>query len=71
MSSPTGPSDRSSSPTSVKLGDDEKLILGEDVEGPNGNILIHRGTRPTGLLLEKLVELNEIGMMSKEIKIFR
>ncbi|MGD8810571.1 MAG: response regulator [Gammaproteobacteria bacterium] len=68
---------------SVKLADisnmeeDEKLILGEDlvlgedVEGPNGNILIHRGTRLTGLLVEKLNELNEIGMMPGEIKIYR
>lgn len=59
------------------MGEDEKLVLGEDivlgedVEGPNGNILIHRGTRLTGLLLEKLIELNEIGMMPEDIKIFR
>jgi CheY-like chemotaxis protein len=53
----------------VILGED--IVLGEDVEGPSGNILIHRGTRLTGLLLEKLVELNEIGMMSEDIKIFR
>lgn len=61
----------------TKMADDdnlilgEDLVLGEDVEGPNGNILIHRGTRLTGLLLEKLVELNEIGMMSDELKILR
>jgi len=53
----------------VFLGED--LVLGEDVAGPNGNILIHRGTRLTGILLEKLGELQEIGMMSDEIKIFR
>jgi len=50
-------------------GDD--LILGEDVVGPNGNILIHRGTQLTGILLEKLVELNEIGMMADAVKIIR
>jgi len=51
------------------LGED--LVLGQDVEGPNGNILIHRGTILTELLLEKLTELNEMGMMSDELKIFR
>ena len=50
-------------------GDD--LILGEDVVGPNGNILIHRGTQLTGILLEKLVELNEIGIMADAVKIIR
>lgn len=50
------------------LGED--LVLGEDVEGPNGNVLIHRGTKLTGDLLEKLTELNEIGMMPDELKVF-
>jgi CheY-like chemotaxis protein len=49
----------------------DDLILGEDVVGPNGNILIHRGTQLTAVLLEKLVELNEIGMMPDAVKIIR
>jgi CheY-like chemotaxis protein len=49
----------------------DDLILGEDVVGPNGNILIHRGTQLTAVLLEKLVELNEIGMMADAVKIIR
>lgn len=51
------------------LGED--LIVSEDIEGPNGNILIHRGTKLTGSLLEKLTELNEIGIMTDELEVFR
>jgi len=51
------------------LGED--LVLGEDVHGPNGSIYIHRGTKLTGLLLEKLNELHEIGMMPDQLKVIR
>jgi two-component system, chemotaxis family, chemotaxis protein CheY len=49
----------------------QELVLGEDISGPTGNVLIHRGTRLTDVLLEKLIELNEIGMMPEMIKIIR
>lgn len=46
-------------------------VLGEDVQGPNDNFLIHRGTKLTGALLEKMTELKEIGMMPDELKVYR
>lgn len=58
-------------PESENLVLGEDLVIGEDVEGPNGNILIHRGTKLTGILIEKLNELNEIGMMPDTLKIIR
>ena len=58
-----------SSDENLVLGED--LVLGENVEGPNGNILIHRGTKLTELLLEKLNELHEMGMMPGSLKVFR
>lgn len=49
----------------------EDLILGEDVHGPNGSVYIHRGTKLTTLLLEKLDELREIGMLPDQLKVIR
>ena len=54
-----------------KLRPTHEMILGEDIAGPTGNILMHRGTRLTDALLEKLIELNEIGMMPEMIRIIR
>jgi len=54
-----------------KLAPAPELVLGEDIVGPNGNILIHRGTRLTDVLVEKLIELNEIGMVPEMIRIIR
>jgi len=51
------------------LGED--LVLGEDACGPNGMILIHRGTKLTPILLEKLNDLHQIGMMPDNLKVFR
>ncbi len=47
----------------------EDIVLGENIEGPNGAILIHSGTRLTAVLLEKLRELDEIGMLPDSLKI--
>lgn len=47
----------------------EDIVLGANVEGPNGAILIHRGTRLTAVLLEKLRELDEIGMLPEDLTI--
>lgn len=53
----------------VFLGED--LLLGADVFGPDGAIFIHAGTKLTGLLLEKLNELNKAGIMADDLKIVR
>ncbi len=47
----------------------EDIVLGANVEGPNGAVLIHRGTRLTGVLLDKLRELDEIGMLPETLTI--
>jgi len=61
----------SDNPSAENLVLGEDLIIGEDVAGPAGNILIHRGTKLTSVLIEKLNELNEIGMMPDNLKVFR
>jgi CheY-like chemotaxis protein len=53
----------------LRLGED--MILGEDVEGPGGKVFLHRGTRLTPVLLEKLDELREIGQMPGSLKVYR
>jgi CheY-like chemotaxis protein len=50
------------------LGED--IVIGEDVKDPSGAVFLHRGTKLSTYLLEKLQKLQEMGMLPEELKVF-
>lgn len=50
------------------LGED--IVIGEDVTDPSGAVFLHRGTKLSTYLLEKLQKLQEMGMLPEELKVF-
>lgn len=60
---------RMSADTELMLG--EEITLGQDAAGPDGVVYLHRGTILTPLLVEKLSELQSIGRLPEQLKVYK
>jgi len=60
---------RMSADTELMLG--EEITLGQDAAGPDGVVYLHQGTILTPLLVEKLIELQSIGRLPEQLKVYK